>query len=691
MMTHKIFPLRTPHSRQRLGTMVLASLMGVPTGLATANTPDDSLDGGVQSEIQRRADTAVQTASLPPSKKTVIRAAMPKLSTSLTRLKLSIGDFRVEGLSEVSADAIDQVLEPWKGREITFPQFEEAVHAVVAYLRAHGHPQAEVKLSRAVVGGGKVAVAIQGLTVPVTQLALKPEGEPVVPRIEVNAFRVTGVTIVSQEEIDELLKPMTGKALSIDEIKQASEMVASHLRAKGYPLVQAFLPPQKIDSGRIEIAVQEGVVDGSDGSRGVRVEGGGTLVKNEVIADQLASGVNPGLPLRLDNLERAVLLANDLPGIKSVKTTLEPGSLTGSTQVVAKVEETGPVTGTVWGDNYGSRYTGANRLNAQININSLSGMGERVSVNAAKASGMTSGKVAVQVPLGSTGAKLGTSYSQLVLDIDEEIVPLSLSSETSVASLFGSYPLVRSSKQNVWLTANYDAKHVANRFNGDNLNDRRIGLYTFGASGDLIDVFDGQMGWSAGYGLGNLNLGGNTAYQATDAGTAQTEGHFGKLNWSLQRKQQLDAALSWTVAVNGMIGSKNLDSAEKFQLGGPTGVRAYPIGEGLGDSGWLGTTEVRYSFGQTDLGEPQLFTFFDTGRITQYDHLWEDALSAGTPNDYRLSGVGVGAALVSDERGGVNLTWAKKVGSNPNPTSSGTDSDGTSKNARIWIFGNILF
>ncbi|HAT50053.1 MAG TPA: hypothetical protein DCS88_06920, partial [Alphaproteobacteria bacterium] len=85
------------------------------------------------------------------------------------------------------------------------------------------------------------------------------------------------------------------------------------------------------------------------------------------------------------------------------------------------------------------------------------------------------------------------------------------------------------------------------------------------------------------------------------------------------------------------------------------------------------------------------FTFFDTGRITQYDHLWENALSASAPNDYRLSGVGVGAALVSDERGGVNLTWAKKVGSNPNPTSSGADSDGTSKNARIWIFGNILF
>ncbi|MBF0424082.1 MAG: ShlB/FhaC/HecB family hemolysin secretion/activation protein, partial [Magnetococcales bacterium] len=324
-------------------------------------------------------------------------------------------------------------------------------------------------------------------------------------------------------------------------------------------------------------------------------------------------------------------------------------------------------------------------------LNSLAGIGDQWSVNLARSSGMESAKLSFQMPVGSGGGKWGTSYSKLALDIDPNIVPLSLNSGTDVFSLFGSYPFKRTSKENFWLSTNYDRKHVDNRFNGQDLNDRMVNLVTLGLGGDLLDPWAAQLSWNVSYGLGTLDLGGNLSYQETDAATARTEGGFGKLSWGVQRRAQLTDSLSWLVAINGMWGSTNLDSAEKFQLGGPTGVRAYPVGEGLGDIGYLGSTELRYSFGKTGLGEPQLFTFFDTGKITQYRHLWDQALSAGSPNSYSLSGVGVGAAIVSDAHGGLHLTWSKKVGHNPNPTSTGTDSDGTSQSARIWIMGNILF
>ena len=81
----------------------------------------------------------------------------------------------------------------------------------------------------------------------------------------------------------------------------------------------------------------------------------------------------------------------------------------------------------------------------------------------------------------------------------------------------------------------------------------------------------------------------------------------------------------------------------------------------------------------------------DTGRITQYDTLWTNALPAGHPNDYSISGWGVGAALSATDRASLRLMWAKKIGNNPNPTLTGTDSDGTRDSARIWIIGNILF
>ncbi len=664
-------------------SIVLAALC-VPTVAVVVHAAVPPDDGGDGSQLLMESRT-------PPARKTVIRAAMPKQESSMTSLKLSIKEFRFDGVSQVSADAIEEVLAPWKERELRFPEFELAVHAVANYLRQHGHPDAEVKLSRALVGGGTVMVAIQGLSSDPTALAMRPAGEETVPRIEVKEFKVSGATLAGKEEFDVLLSESAGKALTMKEIEQAAERVANHLRGKGYPLVQAFLPPQRIEGGVIEIAVQEGVVDGSVGNSGMVVAGGGERVKREVIEEVLVKGVKPGEPLRIADLERAVLLANDMPGIQSVKTTLSPGTEPGSTQVEAKVEESALVSGNVWADNYGSRYTGRERANAQLNLNSPSGHGEQISINAAASTGMESGKVAVQVPIGSDGLKVGASYAQMKLDIGEEVAPLNLSSNTTVASLYASYPLERSSTRNTWLTANADAKHVSNDLSGARNNDRKLQLLTVGGNGNLIDPLDGQIAWSANVAGGALDLSGKPAYQALDASSAQTEGDFAKLNWNLQRTAKVTDELSWQVSGSGMFASKNLDSSEKFQLGGPTGIRAYPIGEGLGDFGWLGSAEVRYALGKTPAGEPQIFSFYDVGQIKQYHTLWTNALTAGQPNSYQLSGWGVGASLTNNDHENLRIMWAQKIGNNPNPTSSGSDSDGTNKSGRIWIVGNILF
>ncbi|MBF0184825.1 MAG: BamA/TamA family outer membrane protein [Magnetococcales bacterium] len=671
--------IRRPSAWQ--GIILTAFCVPTVTAVVQAAVPPDESANGSREVMDHRSS---------PPRKTVIRAAssLPKAESSMTSLKLSIKEFRFDGVSQVSADAIDEVLAPWKDRELRFPEFELAVHAVANYLRQHGHPDAEVKLSRALVGGGTVMVAIQGLSDAPTALAMRPSGEETVPRIEVKEFKVSGATLAAKEEFDQLLAASTGKALTMKEIEQAAESVANHLRAKGYPLVQAYLPPQRIDGGVVEIAVQEGVIDSSGG---MQVAGGGERVKREVVEEILAKGVTPGEPLRIADLERAVLLANDTPGIQSVKTTLTPGSQPGTTQVEAKVEESSLVTGTVWADNYGSRYTGRERVNAQLNLNSPFGHGEQLSLNAAKSSGMESSKVAVQAPIGSDGLKMGASYSQMKLDIGEEVTPLNLSSNTAVASAYVSYPLERSSTRNTWVTANYDAKHVTNDLSGARNNDRKIDLLTVGANGNLVDPLQGQVSWGASVAGGDLDLSGKQSYQALDASSARTEGDFAKLNWNLQRTANITEELSWLVVGSGMFASKNLDSSEKFQLGGPTGVRAYPVGEGLGDSGWLASAEVRYKLGQTPIGEPQIFSFYDYGHVTQYHSLWSHALTAGQSNSYSLSGWGAGASLVNGNHENLRVMWAQKIGSNPNPTSSGADSDGTNKSGRIWIVGNILF
>ena len=97
----------------------------------------------------------------------------------------------------------------------------------------------------------------------------------------------------------------------------------------------------------------------------------------------------------------------------------------------------------------------------------------------------------------------------------------------------------------------------------------------------------------------------------------QNRGHtpYRKTSASLLYLQALSR--DWTVyaSVLGQRASKNLDSSEKFSLGGAQGVRAYPVGEAAGDEGALATLELRYALPQWLGATPQLVLFADSGRV----------------------------------------------------------------------------
>ncbi|MFC0708151.1 ShlB/FhaC/HecB family hemolysin secretion/activation protein [Azorhizophilus paspali] len=80
-----------------------------------------------------------------------------------------------------------------------------------------------------------------------------------------------------------------------------------------------------------------------------------------------------------------------------------------------------------------------------------------------------------------------------------------------------------------------------------------------------------------------------------DAATARTQGSFNKWNPAILRLQRLTEGLSFYIHLQAQLSDGNLDSAEKFWLGGPYGVHAYPQGEATGDHGWLANIELRYA------------------------------------------------------------------------------------------------
>jgi hemolysin activation/secretion protein len=181
---------------------------------------------------------------------------------------------------------------------------------------------------------------------------------------------------------------------------------------------------------------------------------------------------------------------------------------------------------------------------------------------------------------------------------------------------------------------------------------------------------------------GKTDLGNNPADLAADASGAGVQGQFAKLSGSFYRTQALNTAWSWLVNFRGQVNVKrNLESSERFALGGADGVRAYPSGEGVGDSGWLGSLEVRYAFAAAP--GMSLAGFMDAGGVKRFTKNATQLLGA-EPNTYELAGLGLGLRY-EQTAGNLQLSVARPVGSNRGVDVAGNNNEGRRDGTRAWF------
>ena len=503
-------------------------------------------------------------------------------------------------------------------------------------------------------------------------------------KVKALSFKVSGNTAFPDATLVSLLNPFVGQDLDLAGLDQAAGVISQYYRSQGYFVARAYLPAQEIASGNLEIAVIEGRLGAIKFNRGTNTR------LSEATAQSLLAGAAPiGAPIKEQNIERGLMLLNDLPGV-DVKSTLIPGATPGSSDLVVETTEGALVTGSVDLDTYGNKYTGTVRVGGTININDPFGIGDQFVVRGLTSGrGMNYGRLAYSAPVGDIGTRVGVAYSKMRYKLGKDFEPLNATGESSVTSIYAVQPIVRSRNSNLYGTATYDSKRLSDDQLGANVTDKKIGVFGLGLTGDMRDALGGGGLTAAGlnYSGGNLNLGGNLNYAANDALTARTDGSYSKVNYNISRLQRVDDAWSVFAGVTGQTSSKNLDSSEKFVLGG-LGVRAYPQGEASGDSGTLVNLEARYTVPGFDFGSLQLVGFYDYGSVKLHKNLWAGSAPVGLPNfpnTYSLSGVGFGVNIFKEGDYSLRSSVAWKVGNNPARDVLGRDSDSESKSVRFWI------
>lgn len=486
-------------------------------------------------------------------------------------------------------------------------------------------------------------------------------------KVLVQDLEVSGASAYSAAELIAITRFTPGSELTLPELQTMAARITEHYRSNGYFVARAYLPAQDVSDNVVTIAVSEGNY------------GQVTLRNQTNLSDGLAHGLLDGLEsgdaIMLDPLESRLLLLSDIPGVK-VRSTLVPGTVPGSSDLIVDVTPGQRVTGSIYADNAGNPYTGEHRLGATVNLNNPLGRGDVASLHVlTSGSGLQYGRASYQMQFGRATA--GVAYSRLEYELGEQFEVLGANGTAEVASIFGTYPLIRSRDSNLYFGLAGENRTFQDRIELiPSVIDREAQVWTPSLYGNHHDSFGGGVtAFILSYSAGSLDIQ-TPAALGVDAASARTNGSYGKLWFNVTRQQRVTDTLSLHGSFSAQRASKNLDPSEKFVLGGMDGVRAYPQGEGFGDKGYLANVEARLllaGLSERVPGQVHVLGFVDAGHIT----INKDPWFAGD-NHRNLSGAGLGATWGELGNFAVRTYYAVKLGSED--AISAPDKSG-----RFWI------
>ncbi|MFM7330237.1 MAG: ShlB/FhaC/HecB family hemolysin secretion/activation protein [Brachymonas sp.] len=398
-----------------------------------------------------------------------------------------------------------------------------------------------------------------------------------------------------------------------------------------------------------------------------------------------AQGVESGIALRQEPLERSLMLISERLGSETT-VALSPGSSTGSTDIALQT----PAAPKNWSaqlsmDNSGNRYSGELRVLADLSVRHLATVGDSVLLRSQLASGIKNLSLGYSLPIGHDGMRLDAQASHLSYELCCQFAALQAKGSASQWGLGLRYPLVLNAQRSVSLEGGFTRRHSKDETFGATTADKIATPVNIALSFNDSSAAQGRLLQNGRVALirGKLD---QRAFV-----NPNTPKSYGKLQASYGASY-FSGSSQWLFKANGQATQSNLDSSEKMSLGGPNGVRGWPIGEASGDSGMVMSVEWRKALGAQAGSGFSFAAFADTGQITQHKNLWPAALPAGQPNSYNLSSVGVGLSYQAGRDWSVNAQVARGLGKNPGRNlATGANSDGRSRNTQLWVNASIGF
>lgn len=446
-----------------------------------------------------------------------------------------------------------------------------------------------------------------------------PEGAENI-RFVLRSINFDGMDSLSAAQVERVYAGKLGTEITLAELYGIANAVTAEYRNNGYILTRVVIPPQTIDDGNVRFQVVEGYINN------IVIQGPEEEAGALELIRQYASNISTGGALNIAQLERELLIINDLPGI-SARSILSPSSVPGAADILIIVERD-PWDALASVDNYGSRYLGPLQLTGGFTANSWFGTNEAITAQAAFAPDngleLAYGALSYEAPIGSMGTKLRLFASKTRTEPGFDLTQFDVKGQSDLYSLQATHPFIRSRNTNLVGRAIFDWRDVESKNNIELTRKDRIRALRIGGRYDFLDTLFGVAVNAIDIEVSQgLNILGASQEGRANLTRAQGDPQFTKIQAEYQRLQRINDDFNLLLVGRGQLSADALLSSEEFSIGGINLGRGYDPSEITGDDGIAGKAEIQwnnpYTIDAPYIDSYQLYGFFDIGTVWDQD------------------------------------------------------------------------
>ena len=502
-------------------------------------------------------------------------------------------------------------------------------------------------------------------TLPI--VPLPPEGEPQrqpgTVRVFVRDVMVTGNTVFSEAEINEVTAPFKNRTLVTEDLERLRLSLTLLYINKGYLTSGAIIPDQDVAAGVIAVHIIEGRLTR------INVEGN-KWFRSSYLHDRLERGVET--PVMLAPLQEQLQLLQQDRRIERVNAELRPGDERGESVLNVRVADRQPVHATMEVNNYQTPLVGEIRGIGTLTHDNLTGHGDPLSLSYGQSSGsfpIVYGSY--ELPLNRYGTSFSPYYRRYDFKlIEQPFAPLDINTNTEIIGMSLRHPIYKTVTDEVALSI--IGEHLFTQsFIGDTPIDLFRGFQNGAATVSALRfaqdwthrAVDTVLALRSRFSVG-INVLGATINANSDTpdgqffswlGQFQGIKQFGENFFGMQLLGHIDLQLT----------NSPLFPLEQVAGGGRYSVRGYREVTILRDNMFIASIEPRFPLVRWASGEPmvQLAPFAD---VAHGWNLGENRPSPVTTNpDFpdTLASVGVGLRwnILPKDRASFEVYWGQQL------------------------------